>query len=174
MKQMEAINNSMDKHLRRERKEERRERKRYKNVVQRIGKRRVQIQSPSCHSHNYMHRYHHHEGSPCRCVPQSPLAQFHTSFQQTRLQMPNIIFVNLFNWFVKKYGTTMPKDCYLNCQRMAIDWHLLEGFDALTLHLFTSGVYSNACSYPIPACDIIDIDICIIKRCGLYAEECKQ
>ena len=68
------------------------------------------------------------------------------SFQQQCLQMPNIIFVDLFNWFVNKYGTTTTKDHDLNHQRMAANWHPLEDFDALTLCLFTGGAYSNACS----------------------------
>jgi hypothetical protein len=38
------------------------------------------------------------------------LAQVHASFQQRRLRKPNIVFVDLFLWFVKQYGTTMAKD----------------------------------------------------------------
>lgn len=49
-----------------------------------------------------------------------------------------------------------------------------EGFDALTLCLFTGGAYADACCYPIPVRDIINIGIRVIKRCRLYAEEYKQ
>jgi hypothetical protein len=57
---------------------------------------------------------------------------------------------------------------------MAADWHPSEGFDALTIRLFKGGAYSNACDYPIPIRDIIDIGIRYIKRSGLYNEEYKQ
>jgi hypothetical protein len=40
--------------------------------------------------------------------------------------------------------------------------------------LFAGGAYANACRYPIPVRDLIDIGIRVIKRCGLYAEEYKQ
>jgi hypothetical protein len=75
---------------------------------------------------------------------------------------------------VGKYGTTTPEDCDANHQWMAADWHPSEGFDALTLRLFTGGAYADACRYPIPACNIINIGIHAIKQCGLYAEEYKQ
>ncbi len=42
------------------------------------------------------------------------LAQVHASFQQRRLREPNIVFVDLFLWFVKQYGTTTAKDCKAN------------------------------------------------------------
>ena len=31
-------------------------------------------------------------------------------FKQIRLRMPNIIFVDMIDWFVEKYGTTTPED----------------------------------------------------------------
>ena len=96
------------------------------------------------------------------------------SFEQIRLREPNIIFVDMIDWFVEKYGTTTPEDRDANRSRMAADWHPSEGFDALTTRLFKGGAYSNACDYPIPIRDIIDIGIRVIKRCGLYNEEYKQ
>jgi hypothetical protein len=38
-------------------------------------------------------------------------SQVHPSFQQRRLCKPNIVFVDLFLWFVNQYGKTMAKDC---------------------------------------------------------------
>jgi hypothetical protein len=57
---------------------------------------------------------------------------------------------------------------------MAADWHPADGFDALTLRLFTGAAYGDACRYPISDRDAIDIEIRVIKRCGLYSEEYKQ
>jgi hypothetical protein len=46
--------------------------------------------------------------------------QVRTSFQQRHLCKPNIIFVDLFLWFVNQYGKTTAKDCEANWQRMAL------------------------------------------------------
>jgi hypothetical protein len=66
------------------------------------------------------------------------------AFQQRRLCEPNIVFVNMFEWFAQHYGTTMAEDRDANRQRMAADWHPGNGFDALTLRLFTDAAYTNA------------------------------
>ena len=55
------------------------------------------------------------------------------SFEQICLRTPNIIFTDMIDWFVKKYGTTTPEDRDANRTRMAADWHPLEGFDALSV-----------------------------------------
>jgi hypothetical protein len=80
----------------------------------------------------------------------------------------------MIDWFVEKYGTTTPEDRDANRSRMAADWHPSGGFNALTIRLFKGGAYSNACDYPIPIRDIIDIGIRVIKRSGLYNKEYKQ
>jgi hypothetical protein len=46
-------------------------------------------------------------------------SQVHASSQQQCLREPNIVFVNLFLWFVNQYGKTTAKDCKANRQRMA-------------------------------------------------------
>ena len=96
------------------------------------------------------------------------------AFQQRRLREPNIVFVDMFEWFAQHYGTTTAEDRDANRQRMAADWHPGDGFDALTLRLFTGAAYANATGYPIVDRDIVDIGIRVIKRCGLYAEEYKS
>jgi hypothetical protein len=96
------------------------------------------------------------------------------AFQQRRLCEPNIVFVDMFEWFAQHYGTTTAEDPDANRQRMAADWHPGNGFDALTLRLFTGAAYANATGYPIVDRNIVDIRIRVIKRCGLYAEEYKS
>ncbi len=49
------------------------------------------------------------------------LSNISVSFQQRRIQKTNIIFVELFDWFVSKYGTTMAEDRNANRQQMAAD-----------------------------------------------------
>jgi hypothetical protein len=68
----------------------------------------------------------------------------------------------------------MAEDHDMNCQWMNADWHSGNEFVALALHLLTSMGDTNATGYPIVDCNIIDIEICVIKRCGLYIEEYKQ
>jgi hypothetical protein len=49
---------------------------------------------------------------------QAMSSQVCSSFQQPRLHKPNIVFVNLFLWFLNQYGKTTAKDCEANRQRM--------------------------------------------------------
>ena len=96
------------------------------------------------------------------------------AFQQWRLREPNIVFVDMFEWFAQHYGTLTAEDRDANCQRMATNWHSGDGFDALTLRLFTGVAYANATGYPIVNRNIVDIVIHVIKQCGLYTEEYKS
>jgi hypothetical protein len=99
--------------------------------------------------------------------------QVHASFQQRRLRKPNIIFVDLFLWFIKQYGKTTAKDCEANRQCMAANQHPADGFDALILRLFTGAAYASSAGYKMNNVNIIDIGLHLIKRCGMYAEEYK-
>jgi hypothetical protein len=73
-------------------------------------------------------------------------SQVRASFQQRRLCKPNIIFVNLFLWFVNQYGKTRAEDHKANRQRMAANWHPANEFDALILRLFTGAAYASSAS----------------------------
>jgi hypothetical protein len=65
------------------------------------------------------------------------------------------------------------KDCKANWQRMAADWHPADGFDALILRLLTGAVYTISTGYKMNDVDIVDIGLCIIKRCRMYGKEYK-
>jgi hypothetical protein len=43
------------------------------------------------------------------------------AFQQRRLHEPNIVFVDMFEWFAQHYGTTTAEDRDANRQQMAAD-----------------------------------------------------
>ena len=82
------------------------------------------------------------------------------AFQQRRLREPNIVFVDMFEWFAQHYGTMTAEDRDANCQQMAADWHPDNGFNTLTLRLFMGAVCANATGgYPIVDRDIVDIGI---------------
>jgi hypothetical protein len=81
-------------------------------------------------------------------------SQVRTSFLQQCLCKPNIIFVNMFVWFVNHYKKTTAEDRKTNCRRMVADWHPANGFDTLFLCLF-------------------NIVLRLIKGCGMYAKEYK-
>ena len=102
------------------------------------------------------------------------LVRVRTAFQQRRLCKPNIVFVDMFEWFVQHYGTTTAEDCDESCQQMAANWHPGNCFDTLALPPFTGAAYTNATEYPIVDCNIVDIEIRIIKQCSLYLEEYKS
>jgi hypothetical protein len=92
------------------------------------------------------------------------LVRVRVTFQQRRLCEPNIVFADMFEWFAQHYGTRTAEDRDANRQRMAADWHPGNGFDALTLRLFTGAAYANPTGYPIVDCDIVDIGIRVIKQ----------
>jgi hypothetical protein len=100
-------------------------------------------------------------------------SQVRASFQQHCLCEPNIIFVDLFLWFVEQYGKMTAEDCEVNCQRMATNWHPANGFDALILRLFTSATYASSAGFKMNDVNIVNIRLHIIKRCGMYSEEYK-
>ena len=64
------------------------------------------------------------------------LVEVRATFQQRRLREPNIVFIDMFEWFAQYYGTMTAEDRNANRQRMAADWHPGNGFDTLTLRLF--------------------------------------
>jgi hypothetical protein len=70
-------------------------------------------------------------------------SQVCTSFQQRCLREPNIVFVNMFEWFVGHYGKMAAKDHDANRLRMTTNWHPADGFDTLALHLFTGAAYAG-------------------------------
>jgi hypothetical protein len=100
-------------------------------------------------------------------------SQVHAAFQQRRLCKLNILFINMFMWFVDHYGKTMAEDCRANQQRIAADWHPANGFDALVLCIFTGTAFAGCTDYMMANHDIVNISLFVIKQCGLYTEEYK-
>ena len=86
---------------------------------------------------------------------------------------PNMVFLYMFDWFIKKYGKTTTKDREANWQRMAVEWHPAKGFEPLATRLFIGALYTSAARYPMRDCDIIEIGLRIIKCCGMYSKEYK-
>ncbi len=99
--------------------------------------------------------------------------QVRTSFQQWQLCKLNIVFINMIVWFIFHYGKTKAEDFKANRQCMAADWHPTNGFDTLVLCLFTSVAFAGCTNFTMADCNIVDIGLCVIKRCGMYAKEFK-
>ncbi len=87
---------------------------------------------------------------------------------------PKTVFLYMFDWFIEQYGKTMSKDHEANRQQMAAGWHPAEGFEPLVMRLFISTSYASATRYPMQDCNVIDIGMRVIKRCGMYSEEYKD
>jgi hypothetical protein len=96
------------------------------------------------------------------------------TYEPIRMKQPNTVFLHMFDWFIMKYGKTMAKDCKDNWQRMAADWHPSDGFKPLATRLLIDASYASAARYPMDDCDVIDIGLHVIKRCGMYSEEYKK
>ena len=57
---------------------------------------------------------------------------------------------------------------------MATDWHPSKGFGPLATRLFIGASYASAARYPMDDCNVINIGLCVIKRCRMYSEEYKD
>jgi hypothetical protein len=90
------------------------------------------------------------------------------------MKQPNMVFLHMFDWFITKYGKTMAKDREDNRQRMAADWHPSDGFEPLATGLLIGASYVSVACYPMDDCNVIDISLRVIKRCGMYSEEYKN
>jgi hypothetical protein len=101
------------------------------------------------------------------------LSQVCASSQQRRLREPNIIFVDLFLWFVNQYGKTTAKGREANWQRMAANWHPANRFNTLILCLFTRAAYASSAGFRMKDINIVNICLRIIKQCGMYGKEYK-
>jgi hypothetical protein len=95
------------------------------------------------------------------------------TYEPIRMKQPNTVFLHMFDWFIGKYGKTTTKDRKENRQRMAADWHPSDGVEPLATCLFIGALYASAARYPMEEHDIIDIGLCVIKRCGMYSKEYK-
>ena len=78
------------------------------------------------------------------------------SSQSTAKQQPNI---------AKRIGSW---------QQIAADWHPSDSFEPLTIPLFIGASYASAACYPMDDRDVIDIGLCVIKRCEMYSKEYKK
>jgi hypothetical protein len=87
------------------------------------------------------------------------------------MNQPNTVFLHMFDWFINKYGKMTTKDCKENQQKMAADWHPSNGFKPLMTRLFVGASYASVAPYPMNDCDVINIGLRVIKRCGMYSEE---
>ncbi len=81
------------------------------------------------------------------------------TYKQKRLEDPNAVFCEMFDWFVFKYRCTLAEDCKANCTMMASKWHPSMGFELLAARLFRGATFANLAKYPINNLDIIDISI---------------
>ncbi len=90
------------------------------------------------------------------------------------MKQPNTIFLHMFDWFITKYEQLTIKDCEENWQRMAATWHPSNGFKPLTTCLFIGTSYPGAARHLMDNRNVINIDLCVIKRCGMYAKEYKN
>jgi hypothetical protein len=95
------------------------------------------------------------------------------SFLQRRLCKPDIVFVDMFMWFINHYRKTMAEDCKANRQRKAANWHPVYSFDPLVLRLFTCAAFTGCANFTMADCDIVNIGLCVIKRCGMHAKKYK-
>ena len=98
---------------------------------------------------------------------------FQAAYDHKHLNNPNSVFVEMFEFFVAKFGASTPEDHEDNRQRMAADWHPSQGFETLENRLFIGQAYSHVTDHPISDDDLVDIGLRVLRKCGLYPEEYK-
>jgi hypothetical protein len=101
------------------------------------------------------------------------LVAFKQAYTQKRMEDPNAVFREMFDWFVFKYSCTSAEDCKANRTVMASEWHPSMGFELLAMRLFCRAIFANLAKYPINDDDIIDIGIRVLHQTGLFSEEYK-
>ncbi len=90
------------------------------------------------------------------------LSQVRASFQQRRLRKPNVVFVDLFLWFVNQSGKTTAEDHKADRQHIAANRHPANGFDALIFGLFTRAAYASSAGFKMNGIDIVKIGLRIM------------
>jgi hypothetical protein len=95
-------------------------------------------------------------------------------YKAISMKKPNTVFLRMFDWFIAKYGKAMTKDCKASRHRMATEWHSTNFFEPLTMHLFIGASHTSVTLYPMRDYNIIDIDLHVIKRYGMYSEKYKN
>jgi hypothetical protein len=68
---------------------------------------------------------------------------FKQVYEQKRMEDPNAVFCEMFDWFVFKYGHTLAEDRKANCTVMASEWHPSMGFELLATRLFCGATFAN-------------------------------
>ena len=87
-----------------------------------------------------------------------PMA-FKQSYKQIRIENPNLVFCEMFTWFVTKYGQTWAEDCAANCNAMALEWHPSQGFELLVARLFCGATFANQPSIPSPMTTLLTLSL---------------
>jgi hypothetical protein len=96
------------------------------------------------------------------------------TYKPIHMKRPNTVFLHIFDWFITKYGRTMTEDYEANWQSVATTWHPSKDFEPLAMRLFIGASYTSAARYPMDNCNVINIGLCVIKHCGMYAKEYKN
>ncbi len=101
------------------------------------------------------------------------LIAFKQAYKQKRMEDPNAVFHEMFDWFVFKYGHMLAEDHEANRTVMALEWQPSMGFELLPTCLLSGATFANLAKYPINEDDIVNIGIRVLHRTGLFSEEYK-
>jgi hypothetical protein len=98
---------------------------------------------------------------------------FKQAYKQKRMENPNTVFREMFDWFVFKYGRILAEDCKANRTVMASEWHPSMCFELLAAPLFRGATFAILTKCHINDDDIVDIGIRVLHQMGLFSEEYK-
>ena len=93
---------------------------------------------------------------------------FKTCYKLTQLNYPNAPFLNVFDFFMRKYNRSNEQYCAHNKLLMHAEWTPTDGFEKLVTQINIGMMYAQYIDHPIPYQEMVDTFIMVIMKCGLF------
>ena len=93
---------------------------------------------------------------------------FKTCYELTQLSYPNAHFLNVVDFFMRKYRRSNEQDRAHNKLLMHAEWKPTDGFEKLVTQINIGVIYAQYVDHPIPDQEMVDTFIMVIMKCGLF------
>ena len=93
---------------------------------------------------------------------------FKNCYELTQLSYPNAPFLNVLDFFVRKYKRSNEQDRAHNKLLMHAEWTPTDGFEKLVTQINIGVMYAQYVDHPISDQEMVDTFIMVIMKCGLF------
>ena len=93
---------------------------------------------------------------------------FKTCYEPTQLSYTNSPFLNVFNFFMRKYKIRNEQNRAHNKVLMHAEWTPTDSFEKLVTQINIGVMYAQYVDHPIPDQEMVDTFIMVIMKCGLF------